>query len=98
GSGTPTTPAPTSTRPASPTPTPTPTSGTPGVTWPTKTGDVAVSATISVSGTLDGGMKRYCCIGDGGQSESQDPMFELADGATLKNVILGSPAGDGVHC
>ena len=43
-------------------------------------------------------MKRYCCIGDGGQSESQDPMFELANGATLQNVILGSPAGDGVHC
>ena len=43
-------------------------------------------------------MKRYCCIGDGSQSESQDPMFELANGATLKNVIIGSPAGDGVHC
>jgi pectate lyase len=67
-------------------------------TWPTKTGDVAVSATIMVSGTLDGGMKRYCCIGTGSQSESQDPMFDLADGATLKNVIIGSPAGDGVHC
>ncbi len=25
-------------------------------------------------------------------------MFELADGATLSNVIIGSPAGDGVHC
>ena len=43
-------------------------------------------------------MKTYCCIGDGGQSESQDPMFKLANGATLQNVILGSPAGDGVHC
>jgi hypothetical protein len=43
-------------------------------------------------------MKRYCCIGDGGQGESQDPAFELAPGATLQNVILGSPAGDGVHC
>lgn len=66
--------------------------------WPTKTGDVSVSGTVNVSGTLDGGMRRYCCIGDGSQSESQDPMFELADGATLKNVIIGSPAGDGVHC
>ena len=43
-------------------------------------------------------MRRYCCIGDGGQEESQDPMFELAPGATLSNVIIGAPAGDGVHC
>jgi hypothetical protein len=57
-----------------------------------------VSGTVSVSGVFDGGLKRYCCIGDGSQSESQDPMFELADNATLKNVIIGSPAGDGVHC
>jgi len=67
-------------------------------TWPSKKGDVSVSGTIKVSGTLDGGMKRYCCIGSGSQSESQSPMFDLADGATLKNVIIGSPAGDGVHC
>ena len=66
--------------------------------WPTKKGDVTVSSTVKVSGTLDGGMKRYCCIGTGSQSESQDPMFDLADGATLRNVIIGSPAGDGVHC
>jgi len=97
---------PTSTAPptgtGNPTGTPSPTqtapNGTPNGVWPTKTGDVTVNGTISVSGTLDGGLKRYCCIGDGGQSESQDPMFELADGATLKNVIIGSPAGDGVHC
>ena len=43
-------------------------------------------------------MKRYCCIGDGGQGESQDPVFELAPGATIKNVIIGAPAGDGIHC
>jgi hypothetical protein len=79
-------------------PTPTATGGTPTGAWPTKTGDVSVSGTISVSGTFDGGLKRYCCIGDGSQSESQDPMFDLADGATIKNVIIGSPAGDGVHC
>ncbi|GAA3339109.1 pectate lyase [Amorphoplanes nipponensis] len=43
-------------------------------------------------------MKTYCCIGDGSQSESQDPMFSIANGGTLQNVIIGSPAGDGVHC
>ncbi|OLF12041.1 pectate lyase [Actinophytocola xinjiangensis] len=67
-------------------------------TWPTPTGQVAVNGTIQVSGTLDGGLRRYCCIGDGGQEEDQDPMFQLASGATLQNVIIGAPAGDGVHC
>jgi hypothetical protein len=60
---------------------------------------VSVNGTISVpAGGLDGGMRRYCCIGDGGQEEDQDPMFSLAAGATLSNVIIGAPAGDGVHC
>ncbi|MFC7484995.1 pectate lyase [Luedemannella flava] len=67
--------------------------------WPTKTGDISLSnGTISVSGTYDGGMKRICCIGDGGQSESQDPVLEVANGGTVKNLIIGSPAGDGIHC
>ncbi len=69
--------------------------------WPTATGNQAVSASISVSGTLNGGYKRYYGsgdLGDGGQDEGQDPMFVLQDGATLKNVIIGSPAADGVHC
>jgi hypothetical protein len=67
--------------------------------WPTPTGQVGVNGTIAVPASgLDGGMRRYCCIGDGGQEEDQDPMFELAPGATLSNVIIGAPAGDGVHC
>jgi len=84
----------------SPTASPSPTSGTgtPTGAWPSSAGSVSISSTVSVSGTFDGGMKTYCCIGDGSQSESQDPMFEIANGGTLQNVILGSPAGDGVHC
>jgi len=71
----------------------------PSTTWPTPTGNAPVSnGTIQVTGTFDGGMRRYCCIGDGGQGESQDPVFELAPGATIQNVILGAPAGDGIHC
>ncbi|WP_328461731.1 pectate lyase [Actinoplanes sp. NBC_00393] len=71
----------------------------PTTPWPSETGSVKVNATISVpSSGLDGGNKRYYGIGDGGQSESQDPMFKLANGATLSNVIIGAPAGDGVHC
>jgi hypothetical protein len=54
-----------------------------------------------VSGTYDGSLVRYYGSGDLGtdsQDEDQGPIFELADGATLKNVILGDPAADGVHC
>ncbi len=110
GGGTPTSTTPTRsstpTRSASPTPTnsptrsptPTPTGTVPAPNWPTPTGSVNVDGTIQVSGTFNGQMRRYCCMGDGSQDESQDPMFELADGATLQNVIIGSPAGDGVHC
>ncbi|WP_218618075.1 pectate lyase [Cryptosporangium aurantiacum] len=96
GSATATTaPSPTKSTSASATPT---TSATTAAAWPTATGSVKVDETTEVSGTLDGGLKRYFGIGDGGQSESQDPMFELANGATLRNVIIGAPAGDGVHC
>ncbi|WP_214107460.1 pectate lyase [Acrocarpospora catenulata] len=96
-------PTPTPTRTPTPTPTVTPTptptvTPPPAGTWPTPTGQVNVNGTIPVSGTFDGGMRRYCCIGDGSQEESQDPMFQLAAGATLQNVIIGAPAGDGVHC
>jgi hypothetical protein len=63
--------------------------------------DVQVTATIEVTGTFDGGGNRYIGagdLGDGGQAEGQDALFNLASGATLTNVVLGSPAADGVHC
>ncbi|WP_030164247.1 pectate lyase [Streptomyces sp. NRRL S-813] len=69
--------------------------------WPTANGSQAVSRTISVSGTKDYGMKRLYGSGDlgsGSQDEDQGPLLELADGAVLKNVIIGSPAADGIHC
>lgn len=64
-------------------------------------GSEPVTATIRVSGKLDGKLKRYAgagALGGGGQDEGQDPLFLLADGATLENVILGAPAADGIHC
>ncbi|MFF5075713.1 pectate lyase [Actinoplanes sp. NPDC000266] len=94
GGTTPTTP-PTTTPPTTTPPT---NPGTPTGSWPSSAGSVSISSTVNVSGTFDGGMKTYCCIGDGSQNESQDPMFKIANGGTLQNVILGSPAGDGVHC
>ncbi|GAA2414069.1 pectate lyase [Streptomyces glaucosporus] len=71
------------------------------VTWPTAKGSQPVSSTIEVSGTRDGGMKRFYGsgeLGGDGQDEGQDPIFVLKDGAVLKNVIIGAPAADGVHC
>ncbi len=54
-----------------------------------------------MSGTYDGELAKFYGTGDlggGGQEEGQDPIFELADGAVLKNVVIGAPAADGVHC
>jgi hypothetical protein len=84
------------------TPTAVPGSSTsPTAAWPTATGSKPVTATIPVTGTLDGGNVRYFgsgALGGDSQDEGQDPLFKLADGAVLKNVILGAPAADGVHC
>jgi hypothetical protein len=69
--------------------------------WPEATGSKAVSSTIAVSGTYDGKLTKFYGSGDlgtGSQDEDQGPLFELADGAVLKNVIIGTPAADGVHC
>ncbi|OAA20028.1 Ricin-type beta-trefoil lectin domain [Frankia sp. EI5c] len=76
-------------------------SGTTPPSWPSASGSQGVSSSISVSGTFDGGMRRYYgtgALGGSSQDEGQDPLFKLAAGATLQNVILGSPAADGIHC
>lgn len=56
------------------------------------------SATSTISGTKDyaGATVGTSCDG---QSESQQPVFVLQDGATLKNVKIKKGGGaDGVHC
>lgn len=62
---------------------------------------VTVSSTIVVSsGVYDGGCKTFnatSALGDGSQAEGQKPIFRVENGATLKNVVLGSNAADGVH-
>lgn len=64
-------------------------------------GGVLSSTVVVGSGQVwDGGCKRYTAgssLGDGSQDEGQKPMFKLESGATLKNVVLGFPAADGVH-
>ncbi|SFF13964.1 Pectate lyase [Paenibacillus algorifonticola] len=63
-----------------------------------------VNATIPVpkNTTYDGKGKVFVAnpntLGDGSQEEGQKPLFRLEAGATLKNVIIGAPAADGVHC
>lgn len=37
-------------------------------------------------------------LGSGSGEEGQDPLFVVKAGGSLKNVILGAPAADGVHC
>lgn len=67
--------------------------------WPKAASSKKVSSTIKVPKSgLDGKMVRYYGISDGSQDESQPAMFELEDGATIKNVIIGEGAGDGIHC
>ncbi|WP_322746831.1 pectate lyase [Cellulomonas sp. S1-8] len=97
GGSTPTT-VPTTAPTTAPTTSPTTAPPTSNVSWPSATGQQKVSATIKVSGTLDGKNVRYYGLSSGDQEEGQPPMFELADGATIKNVILGTGAADGIHC
>ncbi|MDL4841245.1 pectate lyase [Aquibacillus rhizosphaerae] len=64
---------------------------------------MVVNSTIVVEAgeVFDGAGNRYVAnpetVGDGSQKENQKSVFRLQDGATLKNVVLGAPAADGVH-
>ncbi|MEC5384085.1 pectate lyase [Uliginosibacterium sp. H3] len=71
--------------------------GCPAYVNPSET--VALTASISVPAgtTYDGGGKRFQ-LSNGGQSEGQPPVFDLQEGATLRNVVIGNLAADGVHC
>jgi hypothetical protein len=69
--------------------------------WPAATGTTQkLSKTVAVSKDYDGKLQRFVSdgLGDGAQGENQLPLFQLSDGATLENVIIGAPAADGIHC
>ncbi|NLY74616.1 MAG: hypothetical protein GX075_04865 [Firmicutes bacterium] len=91
-------PGPTPTPKPGPTPTPKPTPTSGGGSGGTK----YISSTIVVKSgqTYDGGNQTIIAqgMGDGSQSESQKPIFKLESGANLRNVIIGKPGCDGVHC
>jgi hypothetical protein len=60
-----------------------------------------VTATIKVTGTYDGGCKRFRGggnLGSGGDGEGKEPLFLLSPGATIFNLYIGSPESDGIHC
>jgi hypothetical protein len=74
---------------------------TPVLKFPTPVGaDTMLSSTKTVT-DFDGKGGRFVgtgALGGSGQDEGQDPMFVVKAGGSLKNVILGAPAADGVHC
>lgn len=75
-----------------------------GVQPSTAEAATVVNETIRVEAgqTFDGKGQTYVAnpdtLGDGSQAENQKPIFRLEAGATLKNVVIGAPAADGVHC
>jgi hypothetical protein len=76
-------------------------SGAATTTFPTAAGATTLSSPMSITGTYDGGMKRFgrglipCSEADGG---SIGAVFILESGATLKNAIIGADQYEGVHC
>lgn len=71
----------------------------PGCAMPTFTETVQLSATrvVAAGEVFDGGNRRYNLSG-GSQSEGQPPVFRVENGGTVRNVIIGNLAADGIHC
>ena len=68
---------------------------------PPEGGALDETVIVAAGQTFDGKGRRYTAgsaLGDGSQSEDQQPLFRLEPGATLLNVVLGGPAADGIHC
>lgn len=75
----------------------------PDISWPSSNGSTNLGGGITVGGgeVFDGGMAVHegslenCAAGD---QDSTDPLIEVADGGTVRNVIMGNNVGDGIHC
>lgn len=80
-----------------PTPRPNPTPAPAPVPQPPATGGSAACRPGMISGVVDCG-GRVVGTSCNDQSESQQPVFTLADGATIRNVTLNANAADGIHC
>jgi hypothetical protein len=66
---------------------------------PTPTETVQLSETYVVKSgeVFDGGNKRYN-LSDEGQAEGQPAVFDVQDGGSIRNVVIGTLAADGIHC
>jgi hypothetical protein len=97
GSGTP---PPTNPPPTNPPPTtPPPLGAYPGCEMPLNTLTVQLAATQVVpAGTVFDGQNKVYNLTNGGDGEGQPPVFLVKEGATVKNVIIGPLAADGIHC
>ena len=71
--------------------------GCPAYVNPSETVPLTTSITVPAGTTYDGGGKRFQ-LSNGGQSEGQPPVFDVQEGGTLRNVVIGNLAADGVHC
>ncbi|HEU5135712.1 MAG TPA: pectate lyase [Steroidobacteraceae bacterium] len=97
GSGTPppTNPPPTNPPPA----TPPPLGAYPGCEMPLNTLTVQLSATQVVpAGTVFDGQNKVYNLSGGNNTEGQPPVFLVKEGGTVRNVIIGPLAADGIHC
>lgn len=71
--------------------------GCPAYVAPSSVEPLTNTITVPAGTTYDGGGKRFQ-LSNGGQSEGQPPVFQLEEGATLRNAVIGDLAADGVHC
>lgn len=64
-------------------------------------GTVDATIVVGAGEVYDGGCKIYranpSTLGPGDQSEDQSPVFRVENGGTLRNVVLGASAADGIH-
>jgi pectate lyase len=81
-------------------------------TWPTPTGSaVSLSSTKNVpanapydgklalhNGSGSGDFVKDCSAQGTGSQGTTKALFELEDGATIQNVIVGNHGADGIHC
>ncbi|KAF2656420.1 polysaccharide lyase family 3 protein [Lophiostoma macrostomum CBS 122681] len=70
-------------------------------TFPTAAGESTLSEPMVITDSFDGGMVRFGRgVECGGQSEGgdSDAVFQVEEGGTLKNVIIGADQSEGVHC
>lgn len=75
----------------------------PTITWPTASGsrNLGSGITVAANQVYDGQMNTIegsledCGTGD---QDSVDPIIEVANGGTVKNLVMGRRVGDGIHC